>query len=940
LYYIYSSLYHIAKTTTMNTPPFFAVQKQKINGETTLVAGSYTLDQKDIDPTTNLTLYVDTLTIPAQAFTLKGKNLTIFSRKIICSDGAVLDTSGASDSTFVPPYNPAKADNGAGAGQGGANGRHGGDKPETTAAAGQAAGGITINAGSISGKLSLKAVGGKGRQGQNGQDGGDGINGGSGNDAQIIRVVHDRKYPDGIKIIDATAGGDGGSAGNGGNAGKSGNGGAGGIITINTVTALTTGQIIYANGGGDAGTLATPGKAGRRGAAGPGGFVAEKEETWGHKHKVVWRISNTVRQGGARDGNAGTDGTNSAASRGADGAYRPATIAEAASLLNENSIMLSFLLLTMRNAEITYMERNIAATVDYYKWIIALTEKVTGTAGIKLEFMGICRQCRAYLDQLGQGLDYFANPMNYVPIVSLDYYEKSLDSMMQTGTAVEATYNDYTAYLVNQDRAFLKMDDAIAQAKQVLDAYKEIQENTKTQILSLPPVINQLSDALVNQYNVLMKANEAFQKAAEKKNNGGCSFASLLSLVKTVVGVGKSVFDAWKDPSLKSAGAAIKSIYDMGVSIDNGKIVADPQAIPSDPQSVATAWKSINPSGSGDVADSKKLIVLRDEFDKVIQPYLVMDEAKDYKKQLHDYIGIADARNAKMLEYTNAAIQYAAIIGKIAQKQQEVDRIKAQIAVENVPNLITYRNFIYNLYQDFKSFVLKYLYQENRAYIYWSQAGNDFRIEDDSFIGLGKFHNTLKGKIIDRINVYSQPSQPITSLLIELTPAGREEQFKNFREKRTISFNIPTNDPRFFGWANIMLTNFKIYVNGATLADTGNLYVQLVHHGSVFIVDPDDKPHDYTHNQVLSVFQYKFDKDGKPEVVAGGSLGGDVSGGNKKRIALSPFATFTVNVPEKYNAGSKLDNVQKIEIQFAGYAVPPHKMSKRVRKKEYDLDSV
>jgi hypothetical protein len=68
----------------MITPLFFAVQKQTLNGETTLVAVEYTLDVNDISPNTNFTLYVDTLTMPAKQFTVERKeHLRLFKKNYL-----------------------------------------------------------------------------------------------------------------------------------------------------------------------------------------------------------------------------------------------------------------------------------------------------------------------------------------------------------------------------------------------------------------------------------------------------------------------------------------------------------------------------------------------------------------------------------------------------------------------------------------------------------------------------------------------------------------------------------------------------------------------------------------------------------------------------------------------------------------------------------------
>jgi hypothetical protein len=909
----------------MKTPPFFAVQKQKVNGVVTLVATDYTLDPKDLDPSADFRVFADTLTIPAGNFSLPGKNITIYARSIACpnNNNAVLDTSGTSYPNRVLPFNPPKADSGRGAGDGGQNGKHGGSTPDTVAANGQDAGGITINASVISGNLKLNANGGQGQQGQDGQSGGDGIGGRPGDDAIINRVQHDWHHPDGWNVTQATAGGDGGRAGNGGNAGKSGNGGKGGVITVNTVTALSKGQITANTINGKAGVAASFGKKGNPGGAGQGGRIAEKYETGGHFHTVTWELSDQ-RQPGARDGDAGADGSPaSPAIDGTGGKYTANTLTDTSALLINDECLLSQLLLSMRVAEIAYLEKDFTTARSFYQWIGGLTSKASGTSGLPAEFAGLHQQCRALIDQLSQGLDFFGNPLNYVPIVTLDYYQQSLDGMLATGNQIETVYNAYTAYLQQQTHDFTGMQHAIDRANDVIKACKDMQSDLLQQITGLVPVIDQLTDSMAKQYGVLLQADADFQKAAHDLNNG-CGWANLLALVKTIISVGLSSYNLFKATSFKDAISPTKDFIDLGIKIDKGKVVEWPNPIGGDVPSISGAWTEINPNRAPDVDDAKKLVLKEEEFDKAIKPYLDLPQAKNYKSQVHDYIGLAQSRNAKLLEYTNALVQYKSVSGKITQKQEEVKRITVDMASQNIPGLIPYRNFLFGLYQDFKGMCLKYLYQENRAYIYWSQADNPFNIVDNSFTGLGVFHSNLKGKIINQINTYSQPDQPINDIKILLTANGsdnRAKQFQQLKENNSISFQLHTDDDKFVGWANVLLTNFKIFIPGVVMPSSGNLYIQLWHQGRVVVISPTGTQSNYTHNQVLSVYEYTLD-NGKPVAVAGGSLGGDGTGGNKKRIALSPYATFTIKLPPKFNAGLKLDGVQQIEIHFSGYAVP------------------
>jgi len=897
----------------MPTPPFFAVQKQVEKGETTLVAVQYELDQNDIDPNNNLTLYVDTLTIPAKTFRLPAKNITIYSRHIIAAPGAELYTTAAGITNPVLPPNPPKAPNGAARGEPGKNGADGGVTPETVGKHGGAAGNITINAGSITGKIFLSAMGGQGQQGQNGQDGGDGMQGRDGIDANVGTAP----------MRPATMGERGANGGNGGRAGRSGNGGAGGAVSVMLATPLPHNAVSHRNDGGAAGNPAKPGQGGNGGKPGLGGREGKRRRDLPVYGGLGARLPNWM----VAPGSTGATGASAEpAAEGAAGITQILGEVDPAGMLGLNTSMLGMLTLTMRFAEIEYISGNLAKAIDYYKWVAGLTSGVTTASGLQAEFAALHRQSGALLNQLSQGLDFFANPMSYVPIVALDHYQAALDGMLQTGANIEAIFNAYTAFEHPQKIGFARMGEAIAQAKEAIKSYQRIQANIKAQIDGLPAVINRLGEALIVQHEVLMKANDKFKDAVARL--GVCTFPVVLSVMRTVVSTGKSVFAAWKNPSIGSLATSVTDLVRLGISIENGSIVKNPLAIPGNPDDVAKAWRSINPSGVGDVADDKKLIVLRDEFDKTMEPYLSLPEAQEYQAQLHDFIGIAQARNAKLLEYTNAIIQYAQIIGVIAQKEEEVKRIEGQRAFENMPGLISYRNFLFNLYNDFRSFVLKYLYQENRAFIYWSLTEREFAPKDTSFAGLSVRHSELTGEIIDHIDRFTNPNQRITDLKIELNATQRESQLATFKSTRRLTFNINTAEDYFLGWYNVRLTNFRIYLRGKELEESGRYYIQLIHHGSVFVMDADDQLREFTHNQVLSVYQYRMD-NGKPVTMAGGSLGGDDTGDNSRRIALSPYATFTIAVPERLNPDVNLDGLESIEIHFAGFARPVKAMSRR-----------
>ena len=726
--------------------------------------------------------------------------------------------------------------------------------------------------------------------------------------------------PDGWDITPATQGGNGGDAGSGGAAGRSGDGGKGGTVTITTLTALVAGQVTSEITGGNAGSPAAVGAKGTIGRGGRGGRIAEQYNTGGHFNEVVWQLSDN-RQGGSRDGTPGTDGALApAAVAGAAGTFRPDRRRRLGSPAPGRVPAVPAPAQHEDRGDRLLREDFVGARSSYV-WISSLTSQASGTTGLPAEFAGLYRQCRALLSQMSQGLDFFGNPMNYVPIVSLDYYQYALDGMLATGAQIENVYNAYTLSLQDQSHNFTQMQEALDRANDVITAAKAAQANLQKQIETLGPVVDGLTDSLVAQLGVLLQADADFQAAAQKIH-GQCNWANLLLLLKTIVTIGFDAYGLWNATTWKDWTTPIKDFLGIGIDFDSGKLVQSPFTVAGDVPSIAGGWNTINPNQAPDVDDSKKLVVKEQDFDNAIKPYLDLPEAQAYKAAVHDYIGLAQSRNTKLLEYTNALVQYLAITGQLAQKEAEAERIKTDMATENIPGLIPYRNFLFGLYQDFKAMCLKYLYQENRAYIYWSQTDNPFTIADDSFTGLGVFHSGLKAKIVDQINDYSQPTQPLDDVKVVLSATGgRAQQFLDLAQSNAISFQLSTDDDRFLGWANVLLTNFKVFIPGVDMPTSGNLYVQLWHHGRVFVISPVGVQQDFSHNQVLSVFEYTL-KDGVPTTVAGGSMGGDGTGGDAKRIALSPYATFTISLPTRYNPGLVLTGVQQVELHFSGYAVP------------------
>jgi len=882
-------------------PAFIATQKQITADTVTIMAVDYTLSQTDIDPTRHLTLCVDTLTLDSNSidangkFYIPGKNFTVTARQVLVNDAITIDTSGAPMPDNVPGLPQARSGD-----PNNLNGDNGTNDNLVAGLPGNDAGNISIFSDNITlaptaTKFALTANGSNGQPGQKGQDGGDGFQGATG--------VDDQRFPlelgPGItvwRIEPGTDGGSGGNAGNGGRCGDPGNGGNSGNIFLRPF--LPEGpQIALTSTAGQAG-VSTPGKAGQPGPGGPGGHILDE-----YGNDIGMRATGA-------SGNAAVAGETGMPAFGG----RPGMVSDgAAPALIIDDVMFACLQLNMQYANLLYLNNAKSDAVSYYQWISDKTNGGQPAPDISAgECTALYNHCQGLLHQIASGLDFYGNALNYVPLVNLKAYTTTVQSILDTGNALELVYNQYKTYLQNQSLAFDQQQQVIDSVSRVINSYIATQTDLETKINTvLVPVINQLSNALGAQQLIMMNADTAFKTAVENQAKG-CSFGEIFGIIKGVVTVGTDLFKLYEEPTPAGLISSISDITDLSVNLKN--IMDNP--IPCDDTDIGQKWQAL------DDTDNNKLIIEQQDFDKAIAPYLDMPEAAAYQQAVHDYIGMAQAHNAKIVDYTNSCIQYANIANTVKQKQAELARIQSYPADQNLPGLIPYINFFYSTYQDYLAHCLRYFYQENQAYNYWSCSNNAFSVDDYSFAGLGKQHAALMENIVNVQNAIAVPSQRVQKTLT-ITAASRPDQFARFATANAITFQVTpqtaqpgASAPIFNGWASVLLTDFTITLNGA-VAGSGGIYLALYHHGNATLVSADGTPCYFTHNQVEAVYQYG---GGLPP--SGGSFGGDTVGDNLNLVALSPYATFTIYAPPAFNAGLQLNAVTSIDLTLTGYAYP------------------
>jgi hypothetical protein len=906
----------------------------------------------DLDPKKDLRIDADTVELgsqdaahPGTPFTLAlpGKNVTIVAR-VVVGNGGVIDVSGGAGVDCAKGQAPTQAAAGWGDGDPGTDGTAG--APGTD---GANAGTITIAAESLVGALTARANGGAGGRGE---DGGGGGNGGIGMAGDIGERMGDTILtPPGLPA----AGGLGGTGGRGGLAGAPGVGGAAGQVTIASIAANP--QFVGQAQPGARGSAADAGQFGTGGPGGPGGSWWMTLAIGG----VPTEVPNTQQPTGPHgvDGQSGalTDNDQSmvdmftefeestpgtiagmmatlqpaavgcaqlalanarAASRATPPAPTITTLADYSSFGMTYRLPLSQLQLSLHQAKLSYLDSDYVSAGGILAWIYHVAATPSGSAADVAQWTALHQRAATLLHQLTQGLNFFGDATNYVPLVAYQTYQTDLDAIFTLGGIIEQAYDDYTT----------KTQDQVAQRKAVTSSLGQVDAaigKLNDQITTLGAdmgtgntLIESLATDIQNKTVAMNAADDAFQEAVRAKADQ-CTFADLLTAITTLISVAEDAYAAYNDvKDVTGALTGLKSISGVvdGVTtiIKTAKTVeSDADDVEKQFTSIKDGFNSISNLNSTATPDVAKLVMKEKDFDAVMQPYLDMPEAKDYVQAVHDYVTTVQARNQKLVENDRFATQIASLTAEVADKKAQTSALQTSWAnnPNSDPTIPAIRAFMAAIYQDTRTNLLTLQYQEHQAMNYLLLQDGAFSGADSSIAELASAQETIITAVIDAQNRIQNVEGPFIGASVVLSAADQSytSAFATFKSTGQITFAVTPDLPAFTGYANTRLTSFEAKVHGATT--TGNqLVVKLTHSGRALFVTTSGDNQVFSHAPLALNYKYDTtsgDQDAYSELT-------------NELIGLSPFTTWTLSISKdpKINPGVDLSKVDQITVTFAG----------------------
>lgn len=875
-------------------PSYFTYQRQEFDDKVVITCLDRTLTQDLVRQDKDLYVYADTLTINS-ALKLPGRKVVINARNLVVQGGSLNVTGGAPAASYQPGN---RATDGRSPGDGGQAGAS-----ASTDGIGKKAGDVTIAVHSLSGDLVIEANGGVGGRGQDGGNGSTGANGKDGADAVIVGS------PSGQAVqTEAQPGKQGGKGGAGGAAGQSGKGGDGGKVTIAAVT--RSGQTKVNVDPGQGGAAATPGGVGAGGAGGVGGRKARCWSCGGSKYyKQCCELTGNREATGpvGSAGDAGPQGRQGDA--GARGTSESLTITDAHFISTYQSTA-SQRRMTLHAAELSYLKADYANAYRLLQWVQAVTP-----ASGAVELVELHTRATSLLGRLRQGQNYYAKPRNFVPLLSLEYYKQQVTALIAIAGQIEDTYASYLGAEGKAQDQLAALNDVISKSRESLDKLQTTLDALTKQKNQTQDSISQLTVAQEAQSQVVTLAQAAFKTALDKQL-AGCTFADILSAVKTIVQIGQAAYSG-----IVAIQSAVGALAQEAAAMAN--VIKQIEVVGKSITSIQDQWGKISKLIDPKTApDAGKLVMQKDDFDKVMKPFLDLPEAAAFKSRVHDFLDIIQSRNQKVYEYNIMLLTESELRDQISQKSAELERIKNSLAQKKDPTLPEMRLYMEGLYQQMKSQILRLLYEENQALEYMTLKSSAFPAEDRSVADLGGIHANIITAIIDYKNGMKAAQQPF-DLTLTVSAQERPEQFRTFvaggvdlkgRKVHDLTFSMPVNDPKFRQMWQVVAESFTMTLPQAKTSDD-LIYLLLMHSGRAQFLDSAGDPKEFSHLQRVAALEY----DLKTGVVTKGGQLQDAD-----YIGLSPSTTWTIRLPVDDQTNPKLDlsGVNQIVIKLHGHFYP------------------
>lgn len=579
-----------------------------------------------------------------------------------------------------------------------------------------------------------------------------------------------------------------------------------------------------------------------------------------------------------------------------------------------------------------------------------------------IQWLSLRSKASVLVWQLSQSLDYFGNAWNWVPLMSFTKYQAMASDLITAAAQAESLYQEYLSVQQNQS----KMQEVLNQS---LNGAKDRKNKLETNRLADLKTKNTMEDSIHTMEDTIRKHEASLEKSATefvealRKALGMESLKEVFNMVVTgvalVTSVGPAVAAFQANGAIRSALVSVvesgkpivideKGKDEFQIDKEKKKKEADLSKAISNVKTVATAPYQLYKSGSNLLDLSKQIdganesfgyrstiSMTRTQFEELLKPvYQKMPQQKveAYRKAFYDYLDTVESYQQKLQQYRALSLGEDKNLADQLQIEAETVRIQQLMGQEIDFSLPSFHTYILNMYTESKQHVVKFLYEEYRAFRYMTLINEPFRsIRDNRVAELSKIHADITRKITEAINDSENLWQSFQGTTFILTEERFPEQFAALRKQEVAVFPLLLDNDalrdKIAGKAQMMVSNCQVYISGAKTSSEA-IHVEYEQSGYSTFLDPYGKRFDFIHR--ASHGYYEYEKNSELHAIRSGatqSSGGELQlGENDGRIMPGLLSVWSFQLPkedirgEALNTNLDLSETNQIVVIFKGRA--------------------
>ncbi len=386
-------------------------------------------------------------------------------------------------------------------------------------------------------------------------------------------------------------------------------------------------------------------------------------------------------------------------------------------------------------------------------------------------------------------------------------------------------------------------------------------------------------------------------------------------MLKAIVSMGSAAYEG-----VGAITGAFGAVEELGSDLSKFKdVVEKVQKVAGDIDSIRTGWNTVSSAITPDNPDGGKLVMEQKDFDNAIKPYMdkIPAEAKALKEAVDHYVDLVKGRNKLVTNYNSLFIKKADLATQAAQRQAELNNVDVQYKVDTSGTVLLpiYLSFMQQAYDAVREYVVWLLYEENRAYQYWSLTDDPFVVSDLRISFLAQTHVDIKQKIVTAMGDTERVNTPFQDVRVTLDLTNNASAFAQLALQKKLTIQLDIDDPAFQDFCNVRADSLTVVLPDIT-PDTGTLTLSLTHNGDSPFYTYDSgaaklELMEFTHQPLTAGFRQNYAQ----KEVTGICKIADESQGYAN---LSPFTLWTINFDQGGNEWLDLTQVQRIQLSFNG----------------------